>query len=350
MILLGKFISLDSLNRVVSNLKSKIDTDLNLKIGLTETHKSAHKLENARGIEFVSDVTNSIVYFDGRYDIELDCNDIGLVGKLEFDYELFNKVSFVFNKGLTTNNFGWGDILKLKGIELGANAYEHKDTHSPGDIDETPMFRFVSIEDKDIYYDKYTKNELDSAISNITSGMYWLTPVPTFDDITSTYPDALDGYAVNVLDDDKTYRYDGEHWIELSVTHIPNASETIDGAMNSYEFNKLNDIEAGANHYTHPEYHDASILDDSVYSMVSDLDKSVWSDKASREDVNTAILKKMDSSSILDVSLIDDLYNEIYAEPSDILYMETVDTFAEYSFSGFLDSYKNWYLMAKKSM
>lgn len=59
------------------------------------------------------------------------------------------------------------------------------------------------------------------------------------------------------------------------------ASSSANGLMSSTMFSKLNGIEAGANKYTHPSTHPASIIaQDSSNRFVTDAEKSTWNAKA----------------------------------------------------------------------
>ena len=71
--------------------------------------------------------------------------------------------------------------------------------------------------------------------------------------------------------------YDGTN-IELGLR----ATSTSDGLMSSDEKNKLGNISAGANLYTHPATHPASIIvEDASHRFVTDTEKSTWNSKAS---------------------------------------------------------------------
>lgn len=87
--------------------------------------------------------------------------------------------------------------------------------------------------------------ELSNQIVLLKSGLDWKESVGTFADLATTYPNAEDGWTVNVKDTDITYRFDGSNWIPISANSIPLASATLDGKMSKELFTKLTDMEQG---------------------------------------------------------------------------------------------------------
>ena len=152
------------------------------------------------------------------------------------------------------------DKEKLDGIAEGANNYSHPKTHAATMIVQDAEHRFVSDVDKQGWSDKYTKNEVDNKLSALETKLDWKEAVKTFADIAKTYPNPEDGWTVNVKDDDVTYRYTGNEWVAISANSIPLATKDLDGRMSKSDKAKLDGIAAGANNYTHPEHHPATVI------------------------------------------------------------------------------------------
>lgn len=99
---------------------------------------------------------------------------------------------------------------------------------------------------------KFTKEEILNMFSQFEYGNDWKEAVQTFSDLDRVYPNAFDGWTVNVLDNDITYRFDGVEWIPISANAIPLATEEVSGKMSFDDKRKINHIEENANHYVHP--------------------------------------------------------------------------------------------------
>ena len=76
--------------------------------------------------------------------------------------ELSKKVDKASGKGLSTNDYTTAEKKKLAGIAEGANKYTHPSTHDASMIVQDSTHRFVSDTEKNTWYDKYTKNEVDN--------------------------------------------------------------------------------------------------------------------------------------------------------------------------------------------
>ena len=118
----------------------------------------------------------------------------------------------------------------------------------------------------------YTKEEVELLISRLMTNTVWKESVNTYEDIFTTYPDPYDGWTVNVLDSDLTYKFDGIDWICISANVIPLATEEVDGKMSKEDKRKLDAIASGANNYTHPN--------DPYTRHVTDDQIQYWSAKA----------------------------------------------------------------------
>lgn len=130
----------------------------------------------------------------------------------------------------------------------------------------------VTAYEKNRIKDVYTKIEIDQLFDQLNTNTMWKEAVNTYEDLFTTYPDPIDGWTVNVLDSDLTYKFDGIDWICISANFIPIATELVDGKMSKEDKYKLNTIEEGANNYIHPN--------DSYTRHVTDVQIAIWSEKA----------------------------------------------------------------------
>lgn len=89
--------------------------------------------------------------------------------------------------------------------------------------------------------DKYTKNEVDNKFATLETAVDWKESVGTFDDIDVVYPTPLDGWTVNVLDTDYTYRYSGSAWVAISANAIPKATQGMDGLLSKEDKTNFDD-------------------------------------------------------------------------------------------------------------
>jgi len=139
----------------------------------------------------------------------------------------------------------------------------------------------VTVQDKTNWADKYTKNEVDNKFSTFETNIDWKESVNTFSDIAAAYPTPDDGWTVNVKDTDYTYRYSGAEWIAISANAIPKATGNVDGLMAKEDKSKLDGVAAGANNYSHPASHVATMITQSAtHRFVSDTEKTAWNGKA----------------------------------------------------------------------
>lgn len=121
----------------------------------------------------------------------------------------------------------------------------------------------------------YTREEIDNLISQIEMGTDWKESVNTYSDLFTTYPDPEDGWTVNILDSNLTYRWDGSEWICISANYIPDVSSSVNGKMTSADKIKLDGIEAEANKYVHPN--------NPYIRHVTDAQIALWTSKADKD-------------------------------------------------------------------
>lgn len=205
------------------------------------------------------------------------------------------------------------DKTKLDGIAANANNYIHPASHPASIITEDSTRRFVTDAEKITWNDKYTKNEVDTKINAITTGLDWKESVNTFADISTIYNSPEDGWTVNVKDTDTTYRYNGTQWTEIAANSIPLATQSVDGKMSATDKQKLDLIEDGANNYIHPDTHDAVMINqDPTRRFVSDIEKASWNAKANT-DHNHSISEVVNLQ-----STINDLLSRIASLEADV--------------------------------
>ena len=139
----------------------------------------------------------------------------------------------------------------------------------------------ITADERKHWNNVYSKEDINAIIAQMEFQIDWKESVNTFADIAKTYPEPYDGWTVNVLDTDVTYRFDGDNWIAISANTIPNATQSVDGKMSKEDKTKLDGIEEHANKYVHPN--------DQYTRHVTDLQIKFWSNKASVSEVNYSI-------------------------------------------------------------
>jgi hypothetical protein len=154
------------------------------------------------------------------------------------------EIKTAYESNLDTNPFSNAEKLKLVGIESGANKYIHPATHPAQMIVQDANYRMVSDTEKALWSDKYTRNEVDSKFTILLSNLDWRETVATVADLALLTPD--NGWTVEVIEDNYTYRYNGSQWIPISANSIPLATIGLDGKMSKEDKAKLNSIEDNA--------------------------------------------------------------------------------------------------------
>lgn len=198
--------------------------------------------------------------------------DQGIAGTVSNTGTLTQLFSFITKviKGIT-GKANWYDapVKTIEGLNTDiSNHTENNTVH-------------VTAQDKTNWADKYTKTEVDNKLALLETNIDWKESVATFSAIATTYPNPEDGWTVNVKDTDYTYRYNGSEWITISANAIPKATGVIDGLMAKEDKSKLDGVAAGANNYSHPASHSATIITQSAtHRFVSDAEKAAWNAKA----------------------------------------------------------------------
>ncbi|WP_341323349.1 hypothetical protein NSQ62_07715 [Solibacillus sp. FSL H8-0523] len=174
------------------------------------------------------------------------------------------------------------DKTKLNGIAANANNYTHPTSHPASIIIQDANNRFVSDAEKSIWNEK-TPTSTATANSN---GLMSSGDKTKLDGIATnannyTHPS---NHPASIITQDTNNRFvtDAEKatWNEKA----PNSTATtsVSGLMSSADKTKLNGIATGANNYTHPANHPASIIiQDTNNRFVTDAEKTTWNASSS---------------------------------------------------------------------
>ena len=195
-----------------------------------------------------------IVYrFDGENWIPISANSIPLA-----THELDGKMSHE-------------DKTKLDTVETKANYYVHPNTSSIRHVtDKEKAYWNAKAEDRLVTYqysglmskeDKYKLDGIEEGATNFS------------------LPDHL---APSIIKQDSNNRFVTDAQISSWSNKANNnlANETLDGLMSHYDKIKLNTVQANANYYTHPIYHEPSIIrQDENNRFVTDKEKLKWNSK-----------------------------------------------------------------------
>lgn len=257
------------------------------------------------------------------------------------------KVAVVAGKQLSTNDYTTTEKTKLAGIATGANNYTHPTTHPPSIIAQDASNRFVTDTEKSTWNGKAStatattsanglmsstdKTKLDgisasadvnqNAFSNILVGTTtiaaetWtdtfeiaagtnisLSPDATNDKLTInctysyTHPST---HAATMITEDTTHRFvtDTEKttWNGKASTAV--ATTSVNGLMSSTDKTKLDGIATGANNYTHPSSHAATMItEDTTHRFITDTERTSWNGKASTATATTSANGLMSSA------------------------------------------------------
>lgn len=153
-------------------------------------------------------------------------------------------------KGLSTNDYTSEEKNKLAGIEAGATKYVHPSTHPASIIEESTVKRFVSDTEKVDWNSKETPsgaqaraNAAETNAKNYASGL-----VGVLSSLATTAKTNIVA-AINELKNTLDNKVDKISGKDLSTNDYTTT-----------EKNKLGGIETGANKYTHPSTHPASMI------------------------------------------------------------------------------------------
>ncbi len=182
------------------------------------------------------------------------------------------------------------DKTKLDNIANGANNYVHPDNHPATMITQDSTHRFVSDSEKSTWNAKASTATASSSLNGLMSA----TDKKKLDTIEEgankyTHPASHDA---SMIIEDGTHRFttDTEKatWNAKADTTV--ASTSKNGLMSSADKTKLDGIASGANNYTHPENHPATMItQDSTHRFVTDTEKNSWSSKANADHTHTTV-------------------------------------------------------------
>ena len=163
------------------------------------------------------------------------------------------------------------DKAKLDTVEEKANYYVHPNTSSIRHVtDKEKAYWNAKAEDRLVTYqysglmskeDKYKLDGIEEGATNFS------------------LPDHLDPDII-AQDENNRFVTDAQikNWSNKANNNI--ANESVDGLMSHYDKVKLNTVQANANYYVHPIYHEPSIIrQDSENRFVTDAEKLKWNSK-----------------------------------------------------------------------
>ena len=241
-----------------------------------------------------------------------------------------NKVDKVSGKGLSTNDFTNTLLTKLNGIEEGANKYTHPSSHAASMITQDSTHRFVTDTEKSTWNAKAST----AVATTSTNGLMSKADKSKLDGIATgannyTHPSS---HAATMITEDTTHRFvtDAEKstWNGKASTAV--ATTSANGLMSSDDKTKLDGIAVGANNYTHPSSHAATMItQDATHRFVTDTEKSTWNAKASTAVATTSangLMSKADKSKLDGIAANANNYSHpTYTSKTSGLYKITVD-------------------------
>ncbi len=199
----------------------------------------------------------------------------------------------------------------LGGIKVGANLTVAEDgTLSAMDSDNMSTFiikqeMFVATEGQTLF--NLTKGNYQPNMNTISVYMYGgKQPNITFNEISSTSFEMIEplkaGDVLIVeyieLSSATPYPVHGNEHLTGGYDPIPKVTNLQDGLMAKEDKSKLDGVEPGANKYTHPASHPATIITESTSKrFVSDTEKASWNtvtNKADKTYTDTELGKKVD--------------------------------------------------------
>lgn len=199
------------------------------------------------------------------------------VAKQDFD------IVTALKKGLMSPEM----LAKLNGIAAGANNYSHPANHPATMITQDAAHRFATDAEKAAWNGKAstavvstTANGLcpkrnGSAASYLRGDGTWQTPPGTYSH-PANHPASMitQDAARRMVSDTQIGTWNGK----ANTTVV---TQGANGLMSSADKKKLDGVAAGANAYSHPANHPASMItQDSARRMVSDAQINAWNGKA----------------------------------------------------------------------
>ncbi|SDX65455.1 glycosyl hydrolase family 28-related protein [Paenibacillus sp. CF384] len=204
----------------------------------------AAKLQVARTIALTGDVTGSAA-FDGSANTSIQSTI---------------PIATPSAKGL----FSAEDKTKLDGVAAGANNYTHPATHPATMITEDTGHRFVS--------------DTEKAAWNTVKGDMMRSVYDTDNDGVVDQAEKLQTARTIAINGDVTgtTTFDGSANVTINAA-IPTATPNVKGLLSAADKSKLDGVATGANNYTHPATHPATMItEDTDHRFVTDTEKAAW--------------------------------------------------------------------------
>lgn len=222
---------------------------------------------------------------------------------------IYTDVPTVYISYETTGDTVESEDINLIQAELVRTQTAVAEEVSRASLEETEL-RNLFETNKPCWDDKYTKNEVDNKFAALENSIDWKEAVETYDDLVATYPEAEDGWTVNVKDTDYTYRWNGTEWVTISANSIPKATQEVDGLLTHEDkteyddaknkkhqhsnkdvldgltqeyLEKLNTIEEGAKVNVQPDW---NVTDQSADSFIRNKPKSFPASGGNADTVN----------------------------------------------------------------
>ena len=173
------------------------------------------------------------------------------------------------------------DKAKLDSIADNANNYVHPAKHDATIITQDATHRFVSDDEKDIWNAKASTTIATSS----SNGLMSKEDKAKLDGIAAgannySHPGS---HPATMITTDATHRFVTDTQISTwnAKASTAIATTTSNGLMSSVDKTKLDGIATNANNYVHPSTHPASMIEQSsIYRFVTDTEKSTWNNKA----------------------------------------------------------------------
>ena len=170
------------------------------------------------------------------------------------------------------------DKTKLDGIAANANNYVHPDSHEATMITETAEKKFVSDSEKAAWNAKADKTEASSDAAGLMSAAD-KAKLDAIEAQANKYEHPAK-HEATIITEDATHRFVTDEEKAAWNTKAPMdkaEAGTKDGLMSKEDKTKLDGIEEGANKYTHPENHPATVItEDETHRFVTDAEKEKW--------------------------------------------------------------------------
>ena len=199
---------------------------------------------------------------------------------LDFTPAINKKVDKVAGKGLSTEDFTTAEKQKLAGIAAGANNYTHPASHPASMIAQDTTHRFVTDAEKTTWTGKAST----AVATQAANGLLSAADKKKLDGIATgannyTHPTS---HPASMIAQDTTHRFvtDTEKSAWNAKAAATAATQSAMGLMSAADKKKLDGIAAGANAYTHPTSHPASMIaQDTTHRFVTDAEKAEWNSK-----------------------------------------------------------------------